>query len=240
MSAPEPTAVAPVEEVKPTDATPAVETKVEEPAAITEVVDPVVEASPVTDAEPAATEEPPKEETKPEAKEAGPKGIFRKFFETVKGRVKSPKKEALKLPADDAQAPKEAVPDAPAVIDPPKDDAVVPEPSPEQTESAAPVPATAPVPAAVPNEAEVKPAANEEKTALKAKIGRRLSARVGDFFKPKSKSEVTTPLRVAENPPMIDVPEPVAPLDNPASEAAKVEEPSEPAEVTTPVIAAAA
>jgi hypothetical protein len=239
MSAPEPTTVAPVEEVKPTDA---VETMVEDPPAVTEVVDPV-EASPVIDAEPPATV-PPKEELKPdakEAKEAASKNFFGKMFETVKARViKSPKKNLQKLPetpAADAAA-KEEVPDAPAVIDP-KDVTVVTEPPPQQTESAAPVSAAAPVPAAVPDEAEEKPPAKEEKPASKelkaVKVGRRLSTRVGDFFKPKSKSEVTTPPKVAENPPKIDEPKPVAPLENPASEAAKVEDESNKPEVMDPV-----
>lgn len=256
MSAPEPTTAAPVEEVKPTDTTPAVETsKVEEPAAVAEVVAPAVEATPATDAEPAATEEPPKEEAKPEAKEAASKGNFlSKLFgsmkvggEKVKG-LKSPKKDTKKkednTPAAEV-APVTEAPEAPAVevTEPAKDDVTpvteVTEP-PKETE-----PAAASVPAPVPMEDKAK----EEKAAvpkaeLKAlKVGRRLSARVGDLFKSKPKSEVQAPAKVDENPPMIDEPPPVAPLENPASEAvpeAKVEESVKPAEVTTPVIAATA
>ena len=80
------------------------------------------------------------------------------------------------------------------------------------------------------------------------KVGRRLSARVGDFFKTKPKAEVTPPAKVDEHPPKIDEPTPVAPLENPASESApapesKIEEtakPVEPAPAVTPVVAAAA
>lgn len=90
----------------------------------------------------------------------------------------------------------------------------------------------------------------DEKTTKPVKVGRRLSARVGDFFKTKSKPEVTTPAKVDEHPPKIDEPAPVAPLENPASEPAaeapaaatetKVEEPVEAAPAATPVVAAAA
>ena len=60
----------------------------------------------------------------------------------------------------------------------------------------------------------------KEKVSKTAKVGRRLSARVGDFFKPKPKTEVATPAKVDEHPPKIDEPSPVAPLENPASESA--------------------
>jgi len=50
-----------------------------------------------------------------------------------------------------------------------------------------------------------------------AKISRRLSARVGEFFKVKPKEpKEATPAKVDENPPKIDAPAPVAPLENPA------------------------
>ena len=65
------------------------------------------------------------------------------------------------------------------------------------------------------------------------KVSRRLSARVGDFFKVKPKAEVATPAKVDEYPPKIGQVEPVAPLENPASEAAK-------AEASAPVVAATA
>jgi hypothetical protein len=79
----------------------------------------------------------------------------------------------------------------------------------------------------------------------KAKVGRRISARVTDFFKIK-KQEVNTPAKVDENPPVIDEPAPLPPLENPATDApapvpaeAPVEV-SEPAPAAAPVIAAAA
>jgi len=80
-----------------------------------------------------------------------------------------------------------------------------------------------------------------------AKVGRRLSARVGDLFKAKSKTEVATPAKVDEHPPKIDEPEPVAPLENPATGEApaaqaetKAEEPvADVAPTSAPVVAAA-
>lgn len=44
-----------------------------------------------------------------------------------------------------------------------------------------------------------------------------MSARVGDFFKPKSR-DVNTPAKVDEAPPKIEEPTPVAPLENPAAD----------------------
>ena len=77
--------------------------------------------------------------------------------------------------------------------------------------------------------------------AKKLKIGRRLSARVGDFFRPKAKTEITTPAKVDEHPPVIDEPKAIAPLENPAtSEAAKVEESAKRVEAPAPVPVVAA
>lgn len=95
-----------------------------------------------------------------------------------------------------------------------------------------------------PKEEKIKP----------SRVARRLSARVGDFFKQKPKQEVSTPAKVDEHPPKIDEPTPVAPLENPASQPAAapaaaepapaaVEEPAKPVEpvpAATPIIAAAA
>ncbi len=77
-----------------------------------------------------------------------------------------------------------------------------------------------------------------------AKVGRRLSSRVGDLFKTK-KMETTTPAKVDENPPKIDEPAPVAPLENPASTTAETapapaEEPKTEVPPAAPVVAAAA
>jgi hypothetical protein len=74
-----------------------------------------------------------------------------------------------------------------------------------------------------------------------AKVGRRLSARVNDFFKVK-KIESVTPAKVDENPPVIDEPAAVAPLENPATEIAPaaVEETKVEPPPAVPVVAAAA
>jgi len=86
----------------------------------------------------------------------------------------------------------------------------------------------------------------EKKDSKGLKLGRRLSARVGDLFKSTKRSEVSTPAKVDENPPKIDEPAPVAPLENPASESApeathdESVEPVEAAPAAVPVVAAAA
>jgi hypothetical protein len=78
------------------------------------------------------------------------------------------------------------------------------------------------------------------------KVGRRLSSRVGEFFKAK-KFENTTQAKVDENPPTIDKPEPVAPLEHPATagsadntDAPASGEPKTEAPPAVPVVAAAA
>jgi hypothetical protein len=74
-----------------------------------------------------------------------------------------------------------------------------------------------------------------------AKVGRRLSARVSDLFKPK-KVESSTQAKVDELPPKIEEHAPVAPLENPAAgEApAPAEEPKSEVPPAAPVVAAAA
>ena len=71
------------------------------------------------------------------------------------------------------------------------------------------------------------------------KVGRRLSARVGDFFKSKPKAEVHTPAKVDEYPPVITAVHPVGPLENPATEGPKAEEGAK-VEASAPVVAATA
>jgi hypothetical protein len=78
------------------------------------------------------------------------------------------------------------------------------------------------------------------------KVGRRLSSRVNEFFRPK-KLDATTPAKVDENPPKIDEPAPVAPLENPATTTSAEattevapEEPKAEAPPAAPVVAAAA
>lgn len=95
----------------------------------------------------------------------------------------------------------------------------------------------------------------KEEKPKSPKVGRRLSARVGDFFKPKHK-EPAVPAKVAESedaPPKIEEPAPVAPLENPAAAEAEaapapaaeatpapVEEPKVEAPAAAPQVAAAA
>jgi hypothetical protein len=63
-----------------------------------------------------------------------------------------------------------------------------------------------------------------------AKVGRRLSSRVGEFFKPK-KVEASAPAKVDQYPPTIEEPVRVAPLENPATTTSV--EPSSEAVATT-------
>jgi hypothetical protein len=56
----------------------------------------------------------------------------------------------------------------------------------------------------------------KETVEVKAsKASRRLSTRITGLFKSKAREEVNTPAKVDENPPKIDEPAPVAPLENP-------------------------
>jgi hypothetical protein len=95
---------------------------------------------------------------------------------------------------------------------------------------------------------EKKPVERKDVRQTAVKVGRRLSSRVGDLFKPK-KVETATPAKVDENPPKIDEPAPVAPLENPATATtadapeatpAIAEEPKVEAPPAAPVVAAAA
>jgi hypothetical protein len=102
------------------------------------------------------------------------------------------------------------------------------------SETAAPAteaPATEAAPAAEATEAEAAEAKDELKEEPKtkkekspsaaAKVSRRLSARVGDFFKAKKhddKATAATSPKVDEEAPKLEEPAPVAPLENPAAE----------------------
>lgn len=77
----------------------------------------------------------------------------------------------------------------------------------------------------------------KEEKPKSPKVGRRLSARVGDFFKPKARAEPSTP-KVEENPPKLAESEPIAPLENPAVEEAAAE--STPASVPSEEVKAEA
>jgi len=114
---------------------------------------------------------------------------------------------------EETPAPEPAVEAAPAPAEPIK-----------EAETPAPVESEAPVPETTSEEA--KKEEKEEKLARSpVKIGRRLSARVGEFFKTRSK-DVSPPAKVDEAPPKIEEPTPVAPLENPAADStpAAVEE----------------
>jgi hypothetical protein len=90
----------------------------------------------------------------------------------------------------------------------------------------------------------------EKKPEKEKKVGRRLSSRVTELWKFKSKSAPSTPpAKVEEHPPKIEEPTPVAPLENPAEteaavvstdEAKPVEEtkPAEPTAESVPTVTA--
>ena len=86
---------------------------------------------------------------------------------------------------------------------------------------------------------EKKEEKKEEKVKA-TKVGRRLSARVGDLFKPRHK-EPAVPAKVPEvdQPPKIEEPAPVAPLENPAAEEPAAEAPAPAAEEPKPEAPAA-
>jgi hypothetical protein len=72
------------------------------------------------------------------------------------------------------------------------------------------------------------------------KVGRRLSSRVVEFLK-TNKADHAVPPKVDENPPKIDKPEPVAPLEHPAVSSAEPTSETKPeAPPVAPVVAAAA
>jgi hypothetical protein len=76
------------------------------------------------------------------------------------------------------------------------------------------------------------------------KLGRRISVGISNTFHflSKTKSEVSTPAKVDENPPQIDNPEPVAPLDvaQESTPAPAAEEAPKPIEPSPLVVAATA
>jgi hypothetical protein len=77
------------------------------------------------------------------------------------------------------------------------------------------------------------------------KLGRRISVGISNtlhFLTPKARSDVSTPAKVDENPPQIDNPDPVAPLDVAQESAAApvAEEAPKTIDPSPPVVAAAA
>ena len=91
-----------------------------------------------------------------------------------------------------------------------------------------------------PQKEEKKPEKRDARQTA-AKVGRRLSSRVGELFRPK-KTEASTQAKVDENPPKIEEHTPVAPLENPAAEEtpAPAEEPKTEVPPAAPVVAATA
>jgi len=238
MSAPESAAAAVpvVEDVKPAEMPAVEELKVEEPVAVAEVVSPVVEAEGTAD-KPMATEEAKDEAEKKDAPPKSPSFLTRILNNLkVEKKPKAPKKEKKKEEVE-ATATMEAPKEVP-VVEVPAAEAAAEVPAVETVNEAEAV-VTAPETAVVAEEVKMEAPVVQKAEGKALKVTRRLSARVGDFFK-KQKAEVHTPAKVDELPPMIGEPAKVAPLENPASEAAKVEEPAKPTEVAAPVIAAAA
>ncbi|KAJ1309838.1 hypothetical protein OPQ81_006603 [Rhizoctonia solani] len=236
-------------------------------AAVPEPTAETTEATATTDAAPANEAAPA--EAAPESPKPKSPGLFSKLLAPFKGEKKpkapkSPKKEKKKEEVEAAPAATEEAPKPEEV--PVKEEAPVADAAPEEPKESAhnePVAeaASEPVVAVTPPEEATKttenpaeevapapaadaPKAEEKKTEEKkpSKAGRRLSARVTGFFKPKHKPEETSPLpaKVDENPPKIDEPTPVAPLENPTEEAKTTEvapdatEEAKPESSTTP------
>ncbi|QRW27426.1 hypothetical protein RhiXN_02021 [Rhizoctonia solani] len=248
-----------------TEATP--ELKTAEPTEATPEAVPETTEATATEAVP-ATEAAPAEAA-PESPKPKSPGLFSKLLAPFKAEKKpkapkSPKKEKKKEEVEPVVAATTEEAPKPEEV---KEEA--PEPS---TSEAAPAPVAEPVVAIVEPEDAVKstetpaeeaapateaPKVEEKKADEKkleekkpSKAGRRLSARVTGFFKPKHKPEETSPLpaKVDENPPKIDEPTPVAPLENPTEEAktaevapVSTEEETKPAETSaTPAVATTA
>lgn len=146
--------------------------------------------------------------------------------------------------AAEEPAPADAKPE-----DQPAPEPTEPAPAPEEPAKEADAPAPpvpdVPVPETTPEEVKMKSKSSP------LKISRRLSARVGELFKPRAR-EVNTPAKVDEAPPKIEEPTPVAPLENPAADSTpangeapkkETEETNEPPKVIdatpAPVVAAA-
>jgi len=202
-------------------------TKTDETPAITETPAAVVEETPA-----AVTEETPAEDKKEDAKPAArPKspGLLARLMGPFNKKSKGPKSPAktkeTETPVTEEASKVEETPAA-AYVEPEAPKEVVAEPV-KDTET----PAT---------ETPVADVKEKDEKDKKSRFTRRLSTRVGDLFK-KSKSEAPTSGKVDVNPPVLEEPTPVAPLENPASEGAgPAETPAEPSEPipVEPVIAA--
>jgi len=231
----------PADEAKPADAVPAADAK-------------------PTDAKPAdvpATDAMPKDETKPEPKGSSKiLGLFKSF--TLRGGDKKPKapkspkkeketkkdkkeekKEEPLVVREEAPVATQAAEAATSVEVPKAEEVTIVTDSAQATQN--PVAALAEeVKEAVKEAAKEISVPKETKDAhapKASKLARRISQQVSDIFRPKPKPDVSTSPKVDELPPKIEQPQLVAPLEDPASEPAKAQEP---AEVATPPMATTA
>jgi len=133
----------------------------------------------------------------------------------------APASEEPAAPVEES-APADPKPEEPPAPEPAVEEAPAPASPVKETETPAPAESEAPVPettAEEPKKGDDKKEEKEEKGSRSPlKIGRRLSARVGDLFKTTKSKEVNTPVKVDEAPPKIEEPTPVAPLENPAAD----------------------
>ncbi|KAI0302085.1 hypothetical protein BC826DRAFT_497207 [Russula brevipes] len=205
-------------------------------------------AEPAPEAAPATEEAKPTEAAPDAKKEDVPKSpsLLSKLlasFKNVERKSKGPKspkkekKEDIKGEAQAEEPPKtEAAPSA----DAPKVEEATTEAAKESGPSDAPADTSA-----EPAPAEEKKVERRDVRQTAAKVGRRLSSRVNELFKVK-KTEIPTQPKVDEQPPKIEEPTPVAPLENPATSAASeaapapTEEPKVEAPPVAAVVAAAA
>nr|ODN79136.1 hypothetical protein L203_06114 [Cryptococcus depauperatus CBS 7841] len=181
------------------------------------------------------------------------KGFFSRFFgnkdKPAKKEKKTPKTEKADPIATEATpaqaiavAPVEAAPEAPVVTEAPVETAPVEAPKVAEVEPTVEAPVAETAPAAEATKVEEKKEEKEEhKEASKPnlKAHRRLSARIGDIFKPKKKEGVSSPKDEA---PREDLPAPVAEeTSGVATEAPKLEKPiaTEPLKLEDPKTASA-
>jgi len=149
-------------------------------------------------------------------------------------KLLAPLRGALRSPRSPGKAISEAAPAAATTEEVHEPAPVTNDETPAEVQQAV-APAEPVEPAAEP--ASVA-ATEEEVPKAHAKTTRRLSARVTGFFRPKpnNKSGETSPLplKVDENPPKIDEPTPVAPLENPDAEHVKAADEPKPESAPAP------
>lgn len=243
---PAPAPVAPKEDVKAdeptTTETPAAPGHVAEPSA-TDAAPPLEPAKDDAKADDKPAEVAGKKEERPKSpsilskilaslKPAGDKPKAERKMKVKHSKEEKKREEAPPPPAEEPVVPAEEPSPADAKLeDQPAPEPVEPAPAPapvevvKETDAPAPppepevpVPDVAPVDGAPDKvvdkcEKEMKPSKSP------ARVARRLSARVNEFFKTKPK-EVHPPAKVDEAPPKIEEPTPVAPLENPAADSA--------------------